>query len=217
MRFSLYFAPVALALASSVAASAQQAAAPKSAPAAVATSSAQSVPPADNPVADPKAVVTLGNARFTVLTPQLIRMEWSADGKFEDHSSFVFLNRRMPVPKFESEVTKGGGNQVLSLKTDALTLTYTPSGDGHFTADTLSIEITVDGKQVIWHPGDTDPKTLKAPRAPSTARAATRPKSRSARVSYRVRDGRWSMTLRARSSTPATFVFSRAKRARGRG
>src|ERR1700683_3086597 len=56
---------------------------------------------ADNPVADPKAVVTVGNARFTVLTPQLIRMEWSADGKFEDHASFVFLNRRLPVPKFQ--------------------------------------------------------------------------------------------------------------------
>jgi hypothetical protein len=61
----------------------------------------------DNPIADPKAQVTIGNARFTVLTPQLIRMEWSADGKFEDHASFVFLNRRLPVPKFEKTVTKG--------------------------------------------------------------------------------------------------------------
>ena len=51
-------------------------------------------------VADPKAVVVLGNARFTVLTPQLIRMEWAADGKFEDHASFVFLNRHLPVPEF---------------------------------------------------------------------------------------------------------------------
>ena len=62
--------------------------------------------PAMNPVADPKAVVTVGNARFTVLTPELIRMEWAANGKFEDHASFVFLNRHMPVPKFE--VTRTG-------------------------------------------------------------------------------------------------------------
>jgi hypothetical protein len=27
-----------------------------------------------NPVADPKAVVTLGKARFTVLTPEMVRM-----------------------------------------------------------------------------------------------------------------------------------------------
>ena len=30
----------------------------------------------DNPVADSRAVVVAENARFTVLTPQLIRMEW---------------------------------------------------------------------------------------------------------------------------------------------
>ena len=31
-----------------------------------------------NPVADPAAGVTEGNARFTVLTDRLIRMEWQA-------------------------------------------------------------------------------------------------------------------------------------------
>jgi hypothetical protein len=35
---------------------------------------AQSVGEVDNPIADPRAVVINGNARFTVLTPQLIRM-----------------------------------------------------------------------------------------------------------------------------------------------
>ena len=116
---------------------------------------------ADNPVADPKAVVTLDNARFTVLTPQLIRMEWSADGKFEDHASFVFINRYLPVPKFESEVTKNGSNQVLTIKTSDLALNYSPTGDGHFTADSLSITLTVDGKQVVWHPGLEDSENLQ--------------------------------------------------------
>ncbi len=57
------------------------------------SSTAASTPGLYNPVADTRAVVTAGHARFTVLTPQLIRMEWSADGKFEDHPSLVFLNR----------------------------------------------------------------------------------------------------------------------------
>ena len=35
------------------------------------------------------------------------------------------------------------------------------AGDGHFTADNLSIKLTVDGKQVVWHPGDTDPENLQ--------------------------------------------------------
>jgi alpha-glucosidase len=124
----------------------------KTAPVAVAMPAVDS----SDPVADPKAVVTLGHARFTVLTPELIRMEWAADGKFEDHASFVFLNRRLPVPKFEHTVT----GQTLVLKTSALTLTYTPSADGRFLADDLSIELTVDGKPVVWHPGLADPENL---------------------------------------------------------
>jgi alpha-glucosidase (family GH31 glycosyl hydrolase) len=114
---------------------------------------------AADPVADPKAVVTIGNARFTVLTPELIRMEWAADGKFEDHASFVFLNRRLPVPKFE--MTEKYGSHSMGLKTSALMVRYTPSGDGRFTAENLSIELTVDGKQVTWHPGLADPENLQ--------------------------------------------------------
>ena len=75
---------------------------------------ARQVQLSDNPVADPKAVVTIGNARFTILTPQLIRMEWSADGKFEDHASLVFINRRLPVPKFHESVEHSMGNRTLA-------------------------------------------------------------------------------------------------------
>jgi alpha-glucosidase len=107
----------------------------------------------------------VGHARFTVLTPQLIRMEWSADGKFEDHASFVFLNRRLPVPKFEQVIDRSGPTNdpqnTLTIKTSALTLSYSPTGDGRFTADDLSIELTVDGKPETWHPGMTDPENLQ--------------------------------------------------------
>jgi alpha-glucosidase len=126
---------------------------------------AQAAGEANNPVADPKAVVTIGNARFTVLTPEMIRMEWAADGKFEDHASFVFLNRRLPVPKFEQLFGNISVGQVFTIKTSALTLTYIqnsmPGADNRFTAKNLKIEFTVDGKQVVWHPGDTDPQNLQ--------------------------------------------------------
>ncbi|MDE3201918.1 MAG: DUF5110 domain-containing protein [Acidobacteriota bacterium] len=115
-------------------------------------------PPQDyNPVANPAAVVTVGHARFTILTPQLIRMEWSATDQFEDHPSFVFLNRRLPVPEFKKTLN---GND-LTLSTSALTLHYAPTGDSKFTPDNLSITLTVDGKQVTWHPGDADPENLE--------------------------------------------------------
>ncbi len=115
----------------------------------------------DNPVADPKAVVTIGKARFTILTPQLIRMEWSADGNFEDHATMVFINRKLPVPRFHQMVEHGmGGRSGLTLTTDALTLTYATGDDGHFTAGNLSITLTVNGKQIVWHPGLADPENL---------------------------------------------------------
>src|SRR3974390_3324689 len=106
-----------------------------------------------NPVADPKAVVTIGKARFTVLTPELIRMEWAADGKFEDHASFVFLNRRLPVPKFEASEITANNATGMTIKTNALALHYSSSGGGKFTPENLSIEFTLDGKTVAWHPG----------------------------------------------------------------
>jgi alpha-glucosidase len=115
-----------------------------------------------NPVADPRAVVTLGHARFTVLTPELIRMEWSADGKFEDHASFVFLNRRLPVPKFENKVIYTDTNFRHVIKTEALTVLFDgPDPKKGFSQDNLSIEFTVDGKKVVWHPGDSDPANLQ--------------------------------------------------------
>lgn len=118
--------------------------------------------PVDNPVADPKSIVTAGHARFTVLTPHILRMEWSASGKFEDHASLVFINRRLPVPRFEADNELNGSDKALTLETGALILSYKPSGDGHFTPDNLSITIkNVEGQKVVWHPGDSNPENLQ--------------------------------------------------------
>jgi alpha-glucosidase len=50
-----------------------------------------------NPEANPAAVVRHGEVRFTVLTSQMIRMEWAPGAAFEDHASFVFVNRYLPA------------------------------------------------------------------------------------------------------------------------
>jgi alpha-glucosidase (family GH31 glycosyl hydrolase) len=114
----------------------------------------------NDPVADPKAVVTLGKARFTVLTGQLIRMEWAADGKFEDHASLVFINRRLPVPHFEKTISDDKAR--LTIKTAALSLTYTPKPDqdGRFTANNLAINLDTGDKLNVWRPGLTDDQNL---------------------------------------------------------
>jgi alpha-glucosidase (family GH31 glycosyl hydrolase) len=111
-----------------------------------------------DPVADSRAVVLAGSARFTVLTPQLIRLEWAKDGKFEDHASFAFLNRALPVPQFTRQI--GPRNRVV-LKTNALTLVYDPGDtDGKFTPSDLSVSFSLNGKEVVWKPGISDTGNL---------------------------------------------------------
>ncbi len=112
-----------------------------------------------NPIAAPGAVVQFGDARFTVLTPQLIRMEWAADHHFEDHPSLVFLNRRLTVPHF----TARHSGHSLTLETSALHITYKDEGpdNGRFSADNLTVTFTLDGKTVTWHPGLVDPENLQ--------------------------------------------------------
>jgi len=126
------------------------------------SSGAPTLPGNYTPTADPKAIVMRGHARFTVLTPQLMRMEWAADGKFEDHASLVFLNRRLPVPNFAATDVTNGQASVLTVDTGALRLVYQPAqgSDGKFTPDNLSITFTCKGREVTWHPGMPDTGNL---------------------------------------------------------
>jgi alpha-glucosidase len=167
VRISLHrFAPIGFAIGLVAGLAAQTPVAPTQTAAAPSTDAVHRVASeaVTDPVADPKAIVTLGNARFTVLTPEMIRMEWAADGKFEDHASFVFLNRRLPVPEFEHTYEAMNASGMLLIKTSALTLTYTPiltpGADTRFTAQNLKIEFTVDSKPVTWNPGVGDTENL---------------------------------------------------------
>lgn len=108
-----------------------------------------------DPVADPKAVVQRNDVRFTVLTPQMIRMEWSKDRRFEDHASLVFTNRKMPIPRHT--VRSEGGCTV--IETEALVLRY-KDGSGRFTPQNLSVTLQLNGAPVVWKPGAPDKGNL---------------------------------------------------------
>ena len=78
-----------------------------------------------NPAAHPQAVVREGKARFTILTPELIRIQYSNKEQFEDRATFAVVNRRLPVPPFTTEKKDG----YLYIKTQALTLKYRIGGE----------------------------------------------------------------------------------------
>ena len=131
--------------------------------------------------------------------------------QFEDHASMVFINRKLPVPKFHQMVEPAWAAARLTLTTDALTLTYSTGGDGHFTAGNLSITLTVNGKQIVWHPGLGRPRKPDGHDAHPRRRAGSKTRSPSSRASSRAPAGRWWTTPRGRSSTRPTSAFKGEK------
>lgn len=108
------------------------------------------------PVADSAVTIVEGRARFTILTPALIRLEWAPDQKFEDRASYAFIHRRLPPP----EVRKSTEDGWLILQTRDLTLRY-KLGSEAFTPDTLSIELRAGDNLVIWKPNMPDQGNLR--------------------------------------------------------
>ena len=57
-----------------------------------------------DPSPNPKSVVRVGKARFTILTEHLIRMEWDAEGAVNDAPTFTFVHRNLPTPSYNVTV-----------------------------------------------------------------------------------------------------------------
>jgi alpha-glucosidase (family GH31 glycosyl hydrolase) len=106
--------------------------------------------------ANKDAIVISGNARFTVLTPELIRMEWSEDGQFEDLASLIFTQRDLIVPSFKKTIN----NNWLIITTDKLTLRY-KLNTGKFISNNLSVSFMLNGIKQLWNPGMKDIGNLK--------------------------------------------------------
>ncbi|MDE6256820.1 MAG: glycoside hydrolase family 31 protein [Muribaculaceae bacterium] len=112
-----------------------------------------------NPLASPQAVVESGNMRFTVLTPEMIRVEYSPAGKFEDRATFAIINRETDTPQYKV----GEDENWLEISTDKLKLKYRKGSVPDLqnpSPDNLSITKDMNGKEVVWYPGLTDNRNL---------------------------------------------------------
>ena len=119
-----------------------------------------------------------GNARFQVLAPNLVRMEYSPERKFIDEASVAVLNRNWPETPFQVAKTNGW----LEIKTERLTVRY-HSGTGPFTAQNLQVIWKEPDGEHTWKPCDKDDKNLGGVPGDIAARAVpgneTGPLSRS--------------------------------------
>lgn len=106
--------------------------------------------------ADARAVVQAGRARFTVLTPRLLRLEWDSTSTFNDQPSFVVINRKLPVPAFTQSRKDGW----LIITTGDLELRYQLQS-GPFNEQNLRITYRHPDKNFEWKPGTKDTGNLK--------------------------------------------------------
>ena len=115
----------------------------------------------NNALANPENVVQGDKYRFTVLTPRLIRMEYSEDGIFEDHLTTLVLNRKTP----KVEYTKKEDKKYIEITTSYFRLTYEknkPFYSGKFdTMKYLKVELLNTDK--IWYYGHPEIRNYGSP------------------------------------------------------
>jgi alpha-glucosidase (family GH31 glycosyl hydrolase) len=102
------------------------------------------------------STVISGKARFQVLTPCLVRLEYSDSGEFTDAASVAVIGREAwPQTPF-AQHEEGGW---LTIDTPALRVRY-QTGSGPFTATNLAIAWRDGRGEHQWKPGDTDDQNL---------------------------------------------------------
>lgn len=102
-----------------------------------------------NGQADKKAIIQGEKYRFTLLTEEMIRLEYSEDGQFEDRATQCVVNRKFEVPKYQ--VIENADS--LEIITSKIHLIYNKK---EFTNYGLSIQVrgNISVYHSIWHYGE---------------------------------------------------------------
>ncbi len=100
-----------------------------------------------NGLAHRSAIVRAGKARIEVLSPTLLRLEYSPTDNFENSPTVNAINRRMAVPKYSARVSAGW----LTVRTIRATLRYRV-GSGPFTAANTSLQFTNGNSRATAYP-----------------------------------------------------------------
>lgn len=106
-----------------------------------------------NPRADEKSVIRGENYRITILTPALVRFEYSENDRFEDRATQKVYNRDFPVPEYRVRE-----DEELHIFTDFLEIHYDKKA---FSKTGLSVKTAGGpGGDSIWHYGES-PRDFK--------------------------------------------------------
>ena len=106
--------------------------------------------------ADASASVVRGNVRFQVLSPGLVRMEYSPKSQFVDEASVAVVGRASFSGVAPKIAERDGW---LTVATEKLAISY-KLGSGPFAKDNLRIAWRDKSGEHAWKPGDQDAKNL---------------------------------------------------------
>jgi alpha-glucosidase (family GH31 glycosyl hydrolase) len=96
-----------------------------------------------------------GNVRIRILSPTLVRLEYSPSRSFTDSMTAVVLNRDWNSPDVSVRQESGW----ILISSEGLTVRYR-TGSGPFTRDGLAIQWKAGGLEGKWAPGDSDSGNL---------------------------------------------------------
>ncbi|CAF4492231.1 unnamed protein product [Rotaria sp. Silwood2] len=111
----------------------------------------------DNLLPNPSTIVYEGQARFTILSTRLIRMEWSPTKQFVDGKTWLVQSRQIQPTPPVFNVTRNDTH--LRIDTTFITLEYLRSTTTTFSQHNIRVTIRVNidkGETVVWNaiPGE---------------------------------------------------------------
>ena len=92
--------------------------------------------------------------RFSILTPRLIRLEYSSNGVFNDYETMIVKNRQFEVPEW----TKQEDDNILKIDTNYYTLTYVKRAS--FNGRTIKAVCKSNGEE--WYYGQKEVKNFNS-------------------------------------------------------
>lgn len=118
------------------------------------------------------ATVNDGKARFQILTPTLIRLEYAEDGRFEDRPTMTAVRRSFRAPRFTTSVQNG----VRVIRTSRMTLRYRV-GSGPFAPGNLRLILLAGAQRVSAKPSFRGPPgpPPEPPNPPARTQAPANP------------------------------------------
>lgn len=111
----------------------------------------------DDLLPDPSTVIYEGHARFTILSAQLIRLEWSPTKDFVDAKTWFVQSRQIQPAPHTFNVTRNDTH--LRITTDFVTVEYRRNMTTTFSQHNIRVTVQVNltkGEAVVWNaiPGE---------------------------------------------------------------